>query len=77
MLPDFVYDLNFEVTQFALKVPGQASIVVNGNKVDGRCKAALARAKAGDQITISDIKTRVSGVSVAMKTAAPAIYEIQ
>lgn len=77
MLPDFVYDLNFEVTQFAFKVPGQASIVVNGNKVDGRCKAALARAKAGDQITISDIKTRVSGVSVAMKTAAPAIYEIQ
>ncbi len=77
MLPDFVYDLNFEVTQFALKVPGQASIVVNGNKVDGRCKAALARAKAGDQITVSDIKTRVSGVSVAMKTAAPAIYEIQ
>ncbi|WP_460574007.1 type IX secretion system motor protein PorM/GldM [Flavobacterium koreense] len=77
MLPDFVYDLNFEVTQFAFKVPGQASIVVNGNKVDGRCKAALARAKAGDQITVSDIKTRVSGVSVAMKTAAPAIYEIQ
>jgi gliding motility-associated protein GldM len=77
MLPDFVYDLNFEVTQFAFKVPGQASIVVNGNKIDGRCKAALARAKAGDPITISDIKTRVNGVSVAMKTAAPAIYELQ
>ena len=77
MLPDFVYDLNFEVTQFAFKVPGQASIVVNGNKVDSRCKAALSRAKAGDQITVSDIKTRVSGVNVAMKTAAPAIYEIQ
>ena len=76
-LPDFLYDLNFNVTQFALKVPGQASIVVNGNKVDGRCKAALARAKAGDQIVISDIKTTVSGVSVAIKTAAPAIYEIQ
>ena len=76
-LPDFLYDLNFNVTQFAFKVPGQASIVVNGNKVDGRCKAALARAKAGDQIVISDIKTTVSGVSVAIKTAAPAIYEIQ
>jgi len=77
VLPDFLYDLNFEVTQFALKVPGQASIVVNGNRVDGRCKAALARAKAGDQITISDIKTRVVGASIATKTAAPAIYEIQ
>jgi gliding motility-associated protein GldM len=77
LLPDFLYDLNFEVTQFAFKVPGQASIVVNGSKVDGRCKAALSRAKAGDQIVISDIKTRVNGVSVAIKTAAPAIYEIQ
>ena len=76
-LPDFVYDLNFEVTQFAFKVPGQATIVVNGNKIDGRCKAALTRAKAGDPITISEIKTRVNGVSVAMKTAAPAIYELQ
>ncbi len=76
-LPDFLYDLNFEVTQFAMKVPGQASIVVNGSKVDSRCRAALSRAKAGDQIVVSDIKTRVNGVSVAIKTAAPAIYEIQ
>jgi gliding motility-associated protein GldM len=77
VLPDFLYDLNFEVIQFALKVPGQASIVVNGNKVDGRCRAALAKARAGDQVTISDIKTRVVGASIATKTAAPAIYEIQ
>ncbi|HCQ11816.1 gliding motility protein GldM [Flavobacterium sp.] len=76
-LPDFLYDLNFEVTQFAFKVPGQATIIVNGNKIDGRCKAALARAKAGDPITISDIKTRVNGVTVAIKPALPAIYELQ
>jgi gliding motility-associated protein GldM len=76
-LPDFVYDLNFEVTSFAFKVPGQATIVVNGNKIDARCKSALSRAKTGDLVSISDIKTRVSGVSVAMKPAAPAVYEIQ
>ena len=76
-LPDFLYDLNFEVTQFAFKVPGQATIIVNGNKIDGRCKAALARAKAGDPITIYDIKTRVNGVTVAIKPALPAIYELQ
>lgn len=76
-LPDFLYDLNFEVVQFALKVPGQAAIVVNGNKVDSRCRAALSRAKAGDQVTVSDIKTRVVGASIATKTAAIAVYEIQ
>lgn len=78
VLPDFLYDLQFQVTQFVLKVPGQASIVVNGNKLDGRCKAALARAKAGDQVTILDIKSKVVGSgAIDVKTAAPAVYEIQ
>ncbi len=76
-LPDFLYDLQFNVTQFAFKVPGQATIVVNGNKVDSRCQAALARAKTGDIVSVSDIKTKVTGVSVEIKTAAPAVYEIQ
>jgi gliding motility-associated protein GldM len=77
ILPDFLYDLKFQVVQFALKVPGQASIVVNGDRVDARCKAALARATKGDQITISDIKSKVIGANIATQTAAVAIYEIQ
>ena len=77
VLPDFLYDLKFQVVQFALKVPGQASIVVNGDRVDARCKAALARATKGDQITISDIKSKVIGSPMAPQTAAVAIYEIQ
>jgi gliding motility-associated protein GldM len=79
ILPDFLYDLKFQVTQFVLKVPGQASIVVNGDRVNAQCKAALARAKAGDQVTISDVKTKIigDGEGIQTKTAAPAIYEIQ
>lgn len=79
MLPDFLYDLNFEVTQFVVKVPGQASIVVNGNRLNGQAKAALARVSKGDQVTISDIKSRIVGTAggIQVKTAAPAIYEIQ
>lgn len=78
-LPDFLYDLKFQVTQFVFKVPGQASIVVNGDRVNGQCKAALARATKGDQITISDIKTKIigEGAGIQTKTAAPAIFEIQ
>lgn len=76
-LDDFLYDLNFQVTQFTFKVPGQAAIVVNGDRVDGRCKAALARVTRGDQVTISDIKTKVVGASIVVPTAAPVIYEIQ
>ncbi len=78
-LPDFLYDLNFQVTQFTFKVPGQAAIIVSGDRVNGQCKTALARAGRGDQITIYDIKTKIVGVSANIVTGkcAPVIYEIQ
>jgi len=77
ILPDFLYDLTFEVTQFTFKVPGQPAIVVSGNRVNSQCKAALARAAKGDQITISDIKSKIAGQNIKPQTAAPVIYEIQ
>jgi len=79
VLPDFLYDLNFEVTQFTFKVPGQPAIIVNGNRVNAQCAAALARAAKGDQVTISDIKSKIVGQPNGPKTqtAAPVIYEIQ
>jgi gliding motility-associated protein GldM len=79
VLPDFLYDLKFQVTQFVMKVPGQASIVVNGDRVNAQCVAALARAVKGDQIIISDVKTKIvgEGSGIQTKTAAAAIYEIQ
>ncbi|MGV3698144.1 type IX secretion system motor protein PorM/GldM [Flavobacterium sp.] len=77
VLPDFLYDLNFEVTQFTFKVPGQPAIVVNGSAVNAQCAAALQRAAKGDQITISDIKSRIPGQNIKPQTAAPVIYEIQ
>ena len=78
-LPDFLYDLKFQVTQFVMKVPGQASIVVNGDRVNAQCVSALARAVKGDQIIISDVKTKIvgEGSGIQTKTAAAAIYEIQ
>jgi len=77
-LQDFVYDLKYEVTRFSFKVPGQAAVIVSGNRVDAKCKAALTRASKGDQISIFDIKTKIIGASgIVPKDAAPVIYEIQ
>ncbi|NUY81777.1 gliding motility protein GldM [Flavobacterium sp. MAH-1] len=77
-LEDFLYDLNFRVTQFTFKVPGQAAVVVNGDRVNAQCKAALARASRGDQVTISDIKTVIEGApNITTKKCSPVIYEIQ
>ena len=79
VLPDFLYDLDFQVTQFTFKVPGQAAIVVNGGSVNAQCKAALARVTRGDQVTISNIKSKlVGGIgNLVIKDAAPVVYEIQ
>ena len=79
VLQDFLYDLNFEVTRFSFKVPGQAAIIVSGSSVNAQCKAALARASKGDQISIFDIKTKIVGTTAAIvpKDAAPVIYELQ
>ena len=74
-----MYDLNFQVTRFSFKVPGQAAIIVSGDRVNAQCKAALARATKGDQISIFDIKTKIMGTTanIVPKDAAPVIYEIQ
>jgi len=76
-LPDFDFDVKLKVTQFTLKVPGQAAVIVQGNRVNAQCKAALARAGRGDQVTISDIKTQLEGSPIMLPRTAPVIYEIQ
>ncbi|MEO7173499.1 gliding motility protein GldM [Flavobacterium sp.] len=77
VLPDFLYDLTFDVVQFTFKVQGQPAIVVNGNRVNAQCAAALVRATKGDQVTISDIKSKIAGQGIKPQTASPVIYEIQ
>jgi gliding motility-associated protein GldM len=79
VLPDFLYDLKFQVTQFVFRVQGQPSILVSGDKVNAACAAALAKAGKGDLITISDVKTKIigEGSGILTKTASPAVYEIQ
>jgi hypothetical protein len=74
-----LYDLKFQVTQFTFKAPGQPAIIVNGDRVNSQCAAALNRVTRGDQITISEIKTKIAGGEQRVKTqdAAPVVYEIQ
>ena len=76
-LPDFLYDLQFKVTQFTFKVPGQAAVIVNGDRVNDQCRAALAKATRGDIITISEIKTVIPGTNIVTGKTAPVVYEIQ
>ena len=76
-LPDFDFEVNLQVVGFILKVQGQAAVVVNGDRVNAQCASALAKTTRGDQVTISDIKTKLVGSSILLKRTAPVIYEIQ
>jgi gliding motility-associated protein GldM len=74
---DFDFEVKLKVTGFSLKVAGQATVVVSGDRVNAQCKAALAKAGRGDQVTISDIKTKLEGSDILLSRTAPVIYEIQ
>ena len=74
-LPDFDFDVKLQVVGFTLKAAGQAAVIVSGDRVNAQCAAALSKATRGDQITIFDIKTKVIGSDIIVRTA-PVIYEI-
>ena len=74
---DFDFEVSLRVTGFSLKVPGQATVVVQGDRVNAQCKAALQKATRGDQVTISDIKTRLEGSDILLSRTAVVVYEIQ
>jgi gliding motility-associated protein GldM len=76
-LLDFDFNVNLNVVGFTLKVAGQAAVIVSGDRVNAQCKTALARATRGDQVTISDIKTKLVGSDIMLSRTAPVIYEIQ
>ncbi|MTH16344.1 gliding motility protein GldM [Flavobacterium sp. LC2016-01] len=77
-LMDFDFEVGLDVVGFNLKIAGQPTVVVTGNKLNAQCKQVLARAGRGDQVTISEIKTKLVGAgSYLLPRTAPVIFEIQ
>lgn len=77
-LLDFDFEVGLDVVGFNLKIAGQPTVVVNGNKLNAQCKQVLSRAGKGDQVTISEIKTKLVGAgSYLLPRTAPVIYEIK
>ena len=71
-----ILKLNLKVTQFTFKVTGQAAVIVSGDRVNAQCIAAMTKASRGDQITITEIKTKVEGSPIMLPQTAPVIFEI-
>ena len=77
-LDDFDFEVVLDVVGFNLKVAGQATVVVQGNRLNAQCKSVISKAGRGDQVTISEIKTKLVGAgSYLLPRTAPVIFEIQ
>jgi len=77
VLEDFDFDLDIAVSEFKVKIPGQPSILINGNKFNDKAKAALRRASRGDLIQIFDIKAYITNnKSYNLKTVSSVIVEL-
>ncbi len=77
-LNDFDFEVGLDVVGFNLKVPGLPTVVVQGNKLNAQAKAVISKVGRGDQVTISEIKTKLVGAgSYLLPRTAPVIFEIQ
>ncbi len=76
-LPDFLFDLKFNIQSFKIKVPGQATITVTGNKMNAQAQTAINKARIGDIIGIFDVKSSSPGYKGRIKDASPVTIEIQ
>jgi gliding motility-associated protein GldM len=77
-LQDFDFDVNLNVVGFNFKIAGKPTVVVQGNKLNAQCKQVLSTATRGDQVTISEIQTKLVGAgNYMLPRTAPVIFEIQ
>jgi gliding motility-associated protein GldM len=73
---DFDFDISPVVKRFTMSVPGQASVVVNGDRLNAQAKKTLALAKTGDIIQFFDIRADVPGAQVNVKSMPALLVQI-
>ncbi|SMC51658.1 type IX secretion system motor protein PorM/GldM [Moheibacter sediminis] len=71
--PDFLFDLTANVNSFKVKVPGQPTASVTGNKMSA-ASGVLSKARKGDAVFVFDIKYSSGSIS---GEASPVTIEVQ
>ena len=69
-LEDFVFDLDIQVTEFKVKVEGQATINCSGNRM------SLRKAPRGSSVMIFDIKSKIPGNSIKLPNVSPVVVNL-
>jgi gliding motility-associated protein GldM len=77
VMEDFDFPITVNVTQFNLKVPGQPTVVVSGNRMNAAALNAIKKAGRGDVVVISEIKAKFVGIPVIPKAPSVCTFEVQ
>jgi len=76
-MEDFDFEVNITVTECIAVFPRIGSTKLSQGKMNAEAQRMAERLKPGDVVRFTNIKTKLSGVDIPMKTASDATYTIQ
>jgi gliding motility-associated protein GldM len=77
VIPDFDFPVTFNVTQFMVRVPGRASLLIQGNSLQGAA-GLFKNLRPGDGVYIFEIKATANGLGDAkIPNISPVLINIQ
>ncbi|MFY1047745.1 GldM family protein [Chryseobacterium sp. GP-SGM7] len=75
-IPDFDFPVTFNVTEFMVRIPGRAAMLVKGNSLDGAA-GLLKNVRSGDVVSIIEIKATAQGLDgQTIKRITPIIINV-
>jgi hypothetical protein len=77
VIPDFDFPVSFQVTSFMVRVPGRASMQVQGNSLQS-VSGMFRNLRPGDGVYIFDIKATATGLGdQRIPNISPVLINIQ
>jgi hypothetical protein len=75
-IPDFDFPVTFNVTEFMVRVPGKAAMLIKGNSLDA-AEGLLKNVRPGDIVSIIEIKATAQGLDgQVIKRISPIIINV-
>jgi len=75
-IPDFDFPVSFNVTEFMVRVPGKAAMLIKGNSLDA-AEGLLKNVRPGDIVSIIEIKATAQGLDgQVIKRISPIIINV-
>ncbi|MCA6068585.1 gliding motility protein GldM [Chryseobacterium sp. RG1] len=74
-IPDFDFPVSFTVTEFMVRIPGRAAMLVKGNSLQDAA-GLLKNVRPGDDVSIIEIKATAQGLEGPIKKITPIIIHV-